>query len=427
MTTEPETPVQLHLKANAKLMKSIFKLHSKFNTDERIVFNGTSIDSKIVDPAHVAMIVQKIPVDILEEYNNNKETVPLGIDVEKILSVFTGRLKQNDTITLDYNPVKEQIISTFNLFTQNTATITTDNMPDPKIPNLDLPATAVLDTKLIYEFIKQANKITDHIAIFARNDGLYFFAKGDTDTARLFIPRDQIPHYYYHSAASLFSVDYLYMILQELKTLHDQITLHLGNDNPLQLTAETPVETQVLLAPRIESDSLATAETFNDYMDPGELNTPGTPETPPEEPEETTPDQPEEENNNIAVTPEEIDQGYTQEDADLILNKEEEPSEPQQPTEYPTIKHTGPTETINGQKVQFYTDEELLEAARLRDKYEKKHREHILKRLLHRLKDQKQDKQTRNPELQTNIDINTILDTLEDYDYTWNHEKIGDC
>ena len=484
MSDETVIP-SLHVKGNAKLLKTVFQLQNKMNTEIKLVFNGSSIDTRIVDPAHVCMVIQKIPVDSLEEYHNNQGSIELGLDTNKILGLFTGSLKNSDTISFDYDPVSDKLISQFRMFNRKTGLIGTENMPDPKTPNLDLPGTGIFDSKTLFEFLKQAEKISDHIAIVFTPEGAYFVAEGDTDKIKTFFPSDEIPEYICNQPlCSLFSVDYLYNVMYHMKNLHDVITLKINNDNPLYIKGNDLVETEVLLAPRIESDTYTSyKEYISDKPEEDQEETEDQEENTDQEPnpcdscneKETcdndyedcqyNPRNQEEDLFPDLVTPEETDQGYTQEDVDLIVNQEEEtndpeltgycpecgrefvnghcpvhineydpvptkPDEPQQPepNPVPQIKPSGDIiQNKDGTKTQMYTDDELEIAAKLQEAYQKRHHENIFQRCLKRLREQKQEQTTRNPEYQTDIDMNTVLDVIEDYDYTWNHETIGGC
>lgn len=254
MNEETEKTEKLFIRCDAKLLKNIFKLHDKLVNEEIMSFNKDGINFKTVDPAHVCMIIQTIPRDNIELYDITNN-IDIGIDVNKMLSLFTGSIKKNELIALEYDYVDLGLISSFNMFKRRTSVIDINGLPTPKIPNLTLPASVSLNTDILDNFCKQANKISDHFKIVIDKDGLTLKAKGDYDKIELLIEKQDLEaHDCDDSYSSLYSIDYFSNVISNLKNLHKIVTLQIDNDNPIRITGNDRVKTEVLIAPRIESE-----------------------------------------------------------------------------------------------------------------------------------------------------------------------------
>ena len=244
----------LYIKSNAKLWKNIFKLHNCMVNEEKVCFDKDNISFRMVDPAHVCMITQDLSKDNLEEYHLD-EPLELGLDIDKLLTIFTGSIKNDDMVQFEYDIIKNSLNSQFKMFNRKNGLIDPEGMPYPKIPNLDLPAKVSLNINVLIDFCKQAEKLSDHFRITVDKEGLTLFAEGHTDNINISIPKTLLTtHSSYDTYTSLFSIDYFGNIIKNLKPLHKMVTLEIGNDNPIRITGDDTLKTMVLLAPRIESE-----------------------------------------------------------------------------------------------------------------------------------------------------------------------------
>ena len=82
-------------------------------------------------------------------------------------------------------------------------------MPDPKMPNLDLPAKAVIKASEISRGVRASEAVSDHLAVTVNKDNFEIFAEGDTDTVNLKLPKDLLVELKSSGKfKSLFSIDY---------------------------------------------------------------------------------------------------------------------------------------------------------------------------------------------------------------------------
>jgi len=255
---EPEAPElknKICFKHNAILFKRIFNLLGAINQEAKLKFNIDSIKTSIVDPAHVCMINLEIPKYALEKYSISND-INLGFDIDK-LQYLLKNIGKNDLFEFNYNSDID-LLKTFidiGLFNHEYSLIEEINLLEPTIPNLNLPVNFKINTKIVYDFLIQASKITDYIQIDASRDQLIFTGSGDSDKVVLKLNREQINRYICNNNyKSCFSVEYLLKVIKNLKPLFTELNFYMGNENPISIIGNQSIRIEVLLAPRIETE-----------------------------------------------------------------------------------------------------------------------------------------------------------------------------
>jgi proliferating cell nuclear antigen len=135
--------------------------------------------------------------------------------------------------------------------------IDTAGMPDPKMPNLNLPGKVILKASELNQGVRASEAVSDHLALTVDKDTFELFAEGDTDTVNLKLPKDLLVELNTSSKCkSLFSIDYFANMIKPVRG-EDPITIMIGNDNPIKVEfdiADSKGHVTYLLAPRIESE-----------------------------------------------------------------------------------------------------------------------------------------------------------------------------
>ena len=162
-----------------------------------------------------------------------------------------------DMVSLDYDNDANRLTVKIGNLVRRMGLIDTAGMPDPKMPNLKLPAKVVVKSSEISQGVRASESVSDHLALSVNKDSFELFAEGDTDTVNLKLPKDLLVKIDAPSKCkSLFSIDYFSNMIKPVKS-GDPITIHLGNDNPIQVEfdiANKKGHVTYLLAPRIESE-----------------------------------------------------------------------------------------------------------------------------------------------------------------------------
>jgi proliferating cell nuclear antigen len=241
-------------KVKSDVLKGIIDVTSPLVNEVKFNITKKGISLRAVDPAHVAMVDLQINDKAFEEYK--ADDMELGVDMDKLGGIM--RLASSgDTVSLEYDQESNKLIIKIGNLIRKMGLIDTAGMPDPKMPNLNLPAKVVLKASELTQGVRASEAVSDHLALTVNKDNFELFAEGDTDTVNLKLPKDLLIELNTNSKCkSLFSIDYFANMIKPVRG-EDPITIMIGNDNPIKVEfdiAENKGHVTYLLAPRIESE-----------------------------------------------------------------------------------------------------------------------------------------------------------------------------
>jgi proliferating cell nuclear antigen len=241
-------------KVKSEVLKGIIDVASPLVNEVKFNITPKGISLRAVDPAHVAMVDLEIKSDAFDEYKATN--MELGIDMDKFASIM--RLStSNDIVNLEYDEETNRLIIKIGNLVRKMGLIDTTGMPDPKMPNLNLPAKVVLKASELTQGVRASETVSDHLSLTVNKDDFELFAEGDTDTVNLKLHKDLLLELVTNSKCkSLFSIDYFSNMIKPVRG-DDPITIMIGNDNPIRVEfniAENKGHVTYLLAPRIESE-----------------------------------------------------------------------------------------------------------------------------------------------------------------------------
>jgi len=243
-----------NVKVKSDIIKGIIDVTSPLVNEAKFNITSKGISLKAVDPAHVAMVELDIKSTAFEEYKS--DDMELGIDLDKLSGIM--RLADSgDTVSLKYDEKSNRLIVTIGNLVRRMGLIDTAGMPDSKVPDLDLPAKAIVTASELSKGVRASEAVSDHLALSVDKEAFELSAEGDTDTVNLKLPKDLLVELSSPGKfKSLFSIDYFSNMIKPVKA-GDPITIFLGNDNPIRVDfdiAEKKGHVTYLLAPRIESE-----------------------------------------------------------------------------------------------------------------------------------------------------------------------------
>jgi len=241
-------------KVKSDVLKGIIDVTSPLVNEVKFNITPKGISLRAVDPAHVAMVDLNVDSKAFEEYKADE--MELGIDMDKLGGIM--RLASSgDMVSLDYDEESNRLIVKIGNLVRKMGLIDTAGMPDPKMPNLELPAKIVLKSSELNQGVRASEAVSDHLALSAGKENFELFAEGDTDTVNLKLPKDLLVELKSPGKCkSLFSIDYFSNMIKPVRS-EDPITIHLGSDNPIRVEfdiADKKGHVTYLLAPRIESE-----------------------------------------------------------------------------------------------------------------------------------------------------------------------------
>jgi proliferating cell nuclear antigen len=243
-----------NVKVKSEVLKGIIDVTSPLVNEVKFNITPKGISLRAVDPAHVAMVDLQVKDKAFEEYKASE--MELGIDMDKLGGIM--RLSSSDDmVSLEYDEDTNRLIIKIGNLVRRMGLIDTAGMPDPKMPNLNLPAKVVLKASELNQGVRASEAVSDHLALTVNKDNFELFAEGDTDTVNLKLPKDLVVDLNATSKCkSLFSIDYFSNMIKPVKG-EDPITIMIGNDNPIRVEfdiADKKGHVTYLLAPRIESE-----------------------------------------------------------------------------------------------------------------------------------------------------------------------------
>ncbi len=241
-------------KVKSEVLKGIIDVISPLVNEVKFNITSKGIYLRAVDPAHVAMVDLEIKSDAFDEYKASD--MELGIDMDKFASIM--RLSSSgDAVEIEYDEDTNRLIIKIGNLVRKMGLIDTAGMPDPKMPNLNLPAKVILKAAELTQGVRASETVSDHLSLTVNKDNFELFAEGDTDTVNLKLPKDLLVELNTNSKCkSLFSIDYFSNMIKPVKG-DDPVTIMIGNDNPIRVEfniAENKGHVTYLLAPRIESE-----------------------------------------------------------------------------------------------------------------------------------------------------------------------------
>ena len=241
-------------KVKSEVLKGIIDVTSPLVNEAKFNITPKGITLRAVDPAHVAMVDLEVKDKAFDEYKATE--MELGIDMDKLGGIM--RLSSSDDIvSLEYDEESNRLIVKIGNLVRKMGLIDTAGMPDPKMPNLNLPGKVVLKASELNQGVRASESVSDHLALTVNKDNFELYAEGDTDTVNLKLPKDLVIDISTTSKCrSLFSIDYFSNMIKPVKG-EDPITIQIGNDNPIKVEfdiAEKKGHVTYLLAPRIESE-----------------------------------------------------------------------------------------------------------------------------------------------------------------------------
>ena len=241
-------------KVKSEVLKGIIDVTSPLVNEAKFNITPKGITLRAVDPAHVAIVDLEVKDKAFDEYKATE--MELGIDMDKLGGIM--RLSSsNDIVTLEYDEESNRLIIKIGNLVRKMGLIDTAGMPDPKMPNLNLPGKVVIKVSGLNQGVRASEAVSDHLALTVNKDNFELYAEGDTDTVNLKLPKDLVIDINTTSKCrSLFSIDYFSNMIKPVKG-EDPITIQIGNDNPIKVEfdiAEKKGHVTYLLAPRIESE-----------------------------------------------------------------------------------------------------------------------------------------------------------------------------
>ncbi|MGM0592617.1 MAG: DNA polymerase sliding clamp [Halobacteriota archaeon] len=222
----------------------------------KIRLNEDGLSIRAVDPANVGMVDLELDAAAFESYEADGGVI--GVNLSRLEDI-AGMANSGDLAQLELDEETRKLHIQIDGLSYTLALIDPDSIrQEPDIPDLDLPATIVLEGNQLNRGIRAADMVSDHIALRVDEDAETFHveAEGDTDDVDFEVSRDELIDLAAGPAKSLFSLDYLKDMNKAIPG-DAEVTVELGEEFPVKLhyeIAEGMGAVTYMLAPRIQSD-----------------------------------------------------------------------------------------------------------------------------------------------------------------------------
>ncbi|QCJ46966.1 MULTISPECIES: DNA polymerase sliding clamp [Haloprofundus] len=222
----------------------------------KIRLNEDELAIRAVDPANVGMVDLSLDAAAFESYEADGGVI--GVNLSRLEDI-AGMANTGDLVHLELDEETRKLHIQIEGLSYTLALIDPDSIrQEPDIPDLDLPATIVVEGTHLDRGIKAADMVSDHIGLRVDEDAETFHieAEGDTDDVDLELGRDDLIDLVAGPADSLFSLDYLKDMNKAIPS-DAEVTVELGEEFPVKLHyefGEGMGHVTYMLAPRIQSD-----------------------------------------------------------------------------------------------------------------------------------------------------------------------------
>ncbi len=222
----------------------------------KVRLNEEGLTIRAVDPANVGMVDLSLDASAFESYEADDTLI--GVDLER-LDDLAGMADSGQLIDLTLDEEVHKLQLRIDGLTATMGLIDPESIREEQdIPDLDLPATIVLEGRDLNRAITAADMVSDHVEFGVDEDDELFYvdARGDTDDIRLELSPGELIEFDPGPASSLFSLDYLRDINRAIPS-DTEVQIRLGEEYPVKFTlpyAEGRGQVTYMLAPRIQSD-----------------------------------------------------------------------------------------------------------------------------------------------------------------------------
>ncbi|MEE6210770.1 DNA polymerase sliding clamp [Salarchaeum sp. III] len=222
----------------------------------KIHLNEDGLAIRAVDPANVGMVDLELSSDAFESYDADGGLI--GVNLSRLEDI-AGMADAGQLIHLELDEETRKLHIQIEGLEYTLALIDPDSIrQEPDLPDLDLPATVVIEGADLHRAVRAADMVSDHIALGVDDTSELFYvdAEGDTDDVHLELDENELIDLEVGPAHSLFSLDYLKDMNKAIPK-DAEITAELGEEFPVKLhfdLAEGKGSVTYMLAPRIQSD-----------------------------------------------------------------------------------------------------------------------------------------------------------------------------
>ncbi len=222
----------------------------------KIHLEDDGLEIRAVDPANVGMVDLSLDVEAFESYEADGGLV--GVNLVRLQDI-AAMADSDQLVHLELDEGTRKLHISIDGLEYTLALIDPESIrEEPDLPDLDLPASVVIEGRDIDRAVTAADMVSDHIELGVDEDAEAFYvtAEGDTDDVHLELDAGDLIDLVVGPATSLFSLDYLKDMNRAIPA-DAEVTMELGEEFPIKLhfdIADGQGQVTYMLAPRIQSN-----------------------------------------------------------------------------------------------------------------------------------------------------------------------------
>jgi proliferating cell nuclear antigen len=222
----------------------------------KIHLEGDGLEIRAVDPANVGMVDLSLDAAAFESYEADGGVI--GVNLVRLKDI-AGMADADQLVHLELDEETRKLHISIDGLEYTLALIDPESIrEEPDLPDLDLPATVVIEGRDIDRAVTAADMVSDHIELGVDESEAVFYvrAEGDTDDVHLELGVDDLIDLVPGEASSLFSLDYLKDMNKAIPA-DAEVRVELGEEFPVKLhfdIAGGEGTVTYMLAPRIQNN-----------------------------------------------------------------------------------------------------------------------------------------------------------------------------
>ncbi len=213
--------------------------------------DNTGLKLRAMDPSQIALVDFDLPAKAFEKFQVDKP-VNIGVDFAEFSKIIR-RVKPEDKIEMTLDTRLKMVFRGKTVREFSISIIESSSTP-PKEPRIEFTAEVKLAPEVIKEALKDAELVSNHVALLLDNKLFNIKADGDTGSVDIKLAEANVLSMNIkQKARAVFSLDHLNNILKSAE-IPSVVSISLRQDAPLKVEyAIGDGRVLYYLAPRIES------------------------------------------------------------------------------------------------------------------------------------------------------------------------------
>ncbi len=233
-----------------KLLSDIVSIISELVTEVRLKVTKDGLSLTAIDPANIAMVYFKVPVELFSQFQVDKDEV-LGINLENLKSVLR-RCGLGSSLTMQKEDNLLRISIQDKIKRDFTLALIDVESEEKEMPKWEFKSVVKMDSQVLSDVVEDCLVVSDACTFISSPKSFVIEAHG-LNSARAEFSTDEVELYSDNSTAR-FSLEYLNKFIKGAK-ISSRVTISFSDNHPMRIDFPTGnVMLSFVLAPRVEQE-----------------------------------------------------------------------------------------------------------------------------------------------------------------------------